>query len=593
MDSRTSRQGWPVLAYKFWIQPARIPQQVWDTARETHSLWNQLVELTNTTYGQLKTREPGLSKEERAAIYADLDRNQRRLVAESKLNWEGREFIFERFNAAMERWVRSAAKTGSFSEGGFPKKRTRLDKIAIRHRYSHGGVPLSRLLRPRPRKSVWRFWLRPVPYHAYSHPGRAHKRLCYSEGFFGIDGVRIPFRAMIHRRVPAEAIIKNVILIGRHSRQFSWEWAFALVCVTPPRPASTPRTGRFCGLDLGWRKFDTYLRIGMLVDNAGNVIELRLPLSTSNRRARDFNSWIELAGHPRAKRIYETWEEIQEATAAAEKSMEMVKAQVAAMGESLEFPEEIRNHISQVTEMRQRGLVHLLRALQEARIGQDLQDLIMTWKVLEDKARRRIHSARVRFARKRHWLYQNLAAWMAENYDVISWEEELDIKEMLQKRGRAEALERADRYRQIAAIGEFRAILRRQVTKHHSVLMDGLAAYSTIRCFTCGAQTEGSAELRLQCPEGHTFDQDENAARWFLSEVSRDVLSEFILRKEPVSQEQRIEIPTVLHSVLVPRFQLRSVTTLETWADHAVRGQPDQRDQQNGLRNIPTIPREE
>ena len=34
MARQRLRQEWPVLAYKFWIQPIHVPQQVWDTAKQ-------------------------------------------------------------------------------------------------------------------------------------------------------------------------------------------------------------------------------------------------------------------------------------------------------------------------------------------------------------------------------------------------------------------------------------------------------------------------------------------------------------------------------------------------------------------------------
>lgn len=554
---KSLRRDWAVLTYRYWMQPIEIPQELWDTARKMLSLWNQLVDYTRTACEEIQSREINVSESGRAAAYSELRAVQRRLVQDSGLEWNSREFIFDRFIMTFERWLKNSGRAGCFDEAGFPKRRKRLDRIAIRHRYSNAGIPVSRLIRPHSRKSAWRFWLRPVPPESHLYPGRASKRLCLTEGFFGIQGVKVSFKAIIHRRVPDEAIVKNVLLIGRYSRQFSWDWAIALVCQIPPRPVSTHLTGRFCGLDLGWRKFDSYLRIGMLVDNAGNVIELRLPLDMSNRSSRDFNNWIDSIGRPETRRIYQAWAEVEEAITAADQSMEAVKAQLTRTAEGIEWSNCVQSWLSRLPEVRQGGLVLLLRALKEAQAGEDLQDLITAWKSGEDRAQRRILSARSRFVRRRHWLYQNLAAWIARNHDVIAWEEDLDLKGMSEVRGRAKPLERADRYRQIAAIGELRSILRRQVKKHHSMLIDGVTAYSTIRCFTCGAHTQAGADLELQCPAGHVFDQDENAARWFLSEVNNEIASRCIRIRAWTPSELELEVPTILSSIILPRVPLR------------------------------------
>ncbi|MBI4468384.1 MAG: transposase [Acidobacteria bacterium] len=112
-------------------------------------------------------------------------------------------------------------------------------------------------------------------------------------------------------------------------------------------------------------------------------------------------------------------------------------------------------------------------------------------------------------------------------------------------------LKHADRYRQIAAIGEFKSILQHQARKRHARLLDGEAAYSTITCFTCGARAEGGAALVLQCPNGHKFDQDENAAKWFLARIGQEGRITLNLRPRPASLvPQRVEVPVYLKSMM-------------------------------------------
>lgn len=552
MARQRLRPEWPIVAYKFWIQPTAIPPHLWETARQMQALWNRLVDLRQAAAERLQTAEPKLGEADKKIRYAELDAAMRHAADQSPLNWECREFVLDKFRLAVRTAITRIKQGVPPAQAGFPKPRSRLRKIAIPHRYTGGGVPIADLIQPQPAKSAKRFWLQPVLARAYLDNARRHKRLRYSQGFFGLGGARIPFRVLLHRPLPPEAIVKQVILIGQHRRPFGWEWAVALICELPLSPAPSPRTGRMCGLDLGWRKFDTYLRIGMLVDNTGHVIELRLPLAMPNRRTRQFNQWIEQASRPEADKIYESWDDLRAAASRADQALEWTKAQVAQRAETMELPDDIRASLEQITTMRQGGLMRLLRALQEAGVGQELQTLILAWKARQEQAQRRMQSARVRFVRRRQSLYHNVAAWIAKTYDIIAWESGLGIKVMAEEEEKATVLKQADRYRHMAAIGEFKDLLRQQVKKRQAQLIDGGAAYSSTTCFTCGAATEGGPQLRLQCPNGHRFDQDENAARWFLAQIDPAV-SGGVTRRPATALPlpPPMEVPEGLKSVVV------------------------------------------
>ncbi|MBI4468385.1 MAG: hypothetical protein HY650_03580 [Acidobacteria bacterium] len=435
MHRRGSSRSCAVYTYKYWIQPVVIPREVWETGRHMQAVWNQLVALREAASERVKAVEAVPGELEKAAIHAELEIELRDAVNRSGLNWECREFILDKFKLATLRAI-TRIKTGAPARmAGFPRLRTQLQKITIPHRYTGGGVPPFKLIRPRPWKSTKRFWMGSVPREAYLDNVREHRRLRYAEGFFGLDGGMMRFKAMVHRAIPDEARVKNVVLIGTQSREFGWEWAISVVCEVPACPISAKGTGRYCGLDLGWRKFDGYLRIGMLVDNAGKVIELRLPLEMSNRRTRDFNTWIAKADRPAADRIYESWEELRAAISRADQSMESLKAKLTRLAEPIDLPDTIRSLLTQLQALRKGGLIRLLLALQEAQVAIVLQDLILAWKKTDDKARRRIQSARLRLIRRRQSHYHNLAAWITSNYDIISWEAGLGIKAMADEPG--------------------------------------------------------------------------------------------------------------------------------------------------------------
>lgn len=504
-----------IVVYKFWIQPTAVPPQVWETAQQMQILWNHLVDLREAASERIKSAR--LSEPARQAVYADLEVALRRAADQSPLPWDCRQFVLKRFTVAVRTAIRRIRNGVPPQQAGFPKRRGQLQKIAIPHRYKGGGVPIAELFqskalsqkgrrplqRPMDRsletvppsvetgaQAIQRCWLKPVAERAYLDNARPHKRLRYTEGAFALDDAQMPFRALLHRQIPDQARVKNAILIGQHSQPFGWAWALALTCTLFPDPAPVQSTGRCCGLVLGWRRFPTYLRIGLLVDTTGNVIELRLPLAMPNRRTRQFNQWIGQAHRSEADRIYESWDDLRAAAS--------------------------RENAG------------------------------------EESVQRRIESARARLIRRRHWLYQNLAAWLAKSYDTIAWGSGPGVKAMAEKGGKTAALKRADRYRQIAAIGEFKDMLRHQVKKRQARLIDGGTVSSTVTCFSCGRETEGGPKLRLQCPQGHRFDQDENAARWLLSKIDAGIRAGFTRRQGAAEAlPSKLEVPEILKSVAV------------------------------------------
>ncbi|MBI4468182.1 MAG: transposase [Acidobacteria bacterium] len=564
MARQRLRKDWQVLVYKYWIQPTCVPEKVWETSRRMQALWNEFVDLLEAETAHPDTARPVLDRTPKDVFHPAMDAALRKAADRSGLNWECREFLFDRFRSAVQRAIHATVHGGQDAQVGTPQRRSRLTNIVIPHRYSQGGIPAANLLQARPRRSLRRFWTKPVPQQAYIDNSRKSKRLRYTEGFFGLDGERMTFRTMLHRPVPAEAFIKTVNLIGNHRGQIGWEWSIAIVCELPPS-AVPESTGRTCGLDLGWRRFGSYLRIGMLVGHTGEVAELRLPLDMSSRPTRDFGRWIERSGRPNADRIYESWEEIREATSRADQSFESLKAEIARRAAGPEWPENLRNKFSAITELGQAALLQFQRELQEAEAGPEIRQLISAWRVNDARLRRRIHCARMRFGRRRHWLYQNLAAWLATNYDTISWEADLGIRKMSEDGSKKGRLRLADRNRRIAAIGEFRKILKHQALKRKMLLIDGRTAYSSTTCFTCGRRTPGGPDLILQCPNGHRFDQDTNAASWFLSRIDRQVSAASNLRQGGVhASVKQLEIPEILKSIIVPQTTERAVIPMES-----------------------------
>ncbi len=132
--------------------------------------------------------------------------------------------------------------------------------------------------------------------------------------------------------------------------------------------------------------------------------------------------------------------------------------------------------------------------------------------------------------------------------------EELNIKEMAEAEGKGPALNAADRYRQWAAIGEFRIYLKQAAAKNASTLSGKETANSTRTCWACGGYIEKSGQLILECENGHREDQDRNTALLFLreetSQTPQEIMQKIGVRKnESEITGQRGKVPNVFGAV--------------------------------------------
>ena len=100
-----------------------------------------------------------------------------------------------------------------------------------------------------------------------------------------------------------------------------------------------------------------YIRIGMLADSDGNIVELRFPLEASTY-------------HSRRHGIVSGWRDLLAIDRTISLLVEDVKAKVYAHFTKLDnlLPEEIKAMAGGLARARQGGLVRLLRGLQRAAV---------------------------------------------------------------------------------------------------------------------------------------------------------------------------------------------------------------------------------
>jgi hypothetical protein len=510
---------------------------MWETAHEMRRVWNALVALREQTFADTQTMNKDAKKSRWERFWSETQA----AVQASSLNWECRSALADRFRTASQQ----AVKNGAHLRPHF-----RLDRVTIPHHFTGGGLPVATFFAM---QRATRIRIAPVPPSVYALPYRQRRRADLTEGIFGIDGAVIPFRCHLHRPIPEQAIVKRAVWCGRffpHRKpEYRWEWYVQITVEIPPFPA-VRQDGPVAGLDLGWRVMaeGAYLRIGMLADSEGSVIELRLPMRDTGASRYKNSKLLEKS---------RTWYDILEFDRQIGAGVEDAKGALRILLEKLPPGFE---------KMRQAGLRKFLHTLDEHGIDNPeqraaIQARLEAWDAKERHLQRIKADLQDRLIGRKRWLYQNLAAWLTKRYRMIAWEADLSIKQLAENHENP-ALANSMKYRQWAAISEFREYLKKAAKKNGCEINGPEAAFSTLAHWDTEEVLEkGTGALELEWPLGGREDQDVNAARnllkWGLSQAEPEIweigqrggLREYLAKKS----SQVVEIPEVLRSVVVPR----------------------------------------
>lgn len=540
------RDDWPVVVYKYraYVHLEDLPDAIFDHMAWKNAVWNQLVDLLNEALEEWPAVKKTEDQKQAGTFWDEFRRGAALIVETSPLNWEAGPDLLDRFMTAVREGFRGA-------ERGFPRKRYGVDRVNVMHRYTGGGLPAENLFGSRARRFAI---YKAPPEGAYADNARRSRRQRVVDARFGVDGETFDFRLRLHRPLPEGAILKRVAFLGERTRHPNpdkrWIWHVAMTVEVPPGPVAAQPARRIAGLDLGWRKFDDYLRVGYLYDGR-HEIELRLPLDTSSYRTRRDD-------------LPSTWSDKYALDARIAKRLDEVKAEVKKILDEVALPKNVKASLAQIQKMRDGGLRRLARSLAElegtAYWSTDVESahcLLVDWAAENENHRHWAGRLGERLVRRREWIYGNLAAWLCRNWDIIGWEGELDIKQMAEA-AEEPAIKAAQRYRQIAAIGDLRRRMRENAVKHSMVLLDCETAGTTHWCSVegCGALVETGPALMLQCSRGHVMDQDSNAARNLyqatISQITGDLEQPAGLRKnDGYYNEGELQIPSELEGVAV------------------------------------------
>jgi hypothetical protein len=311
--------------------------------------------------------------------------------------------------------------------------------------------------------------------------------------------------AKIHRLPPPHAIVKRVTLICKSEKGFRDRWEIQFSLEMPPLDLPRKMTGRIAGYDSGgWRLMGDRVRIGVIADNAGHFYEIARPFDFASREDRK-------AVEPKqkdARRLDLLAEQIGDCVESCKGALLAIFKRNKAT-----WPQSAQQIMLGFTKMRQGGLERLRPMLEEW--DQEAASLLWKLALILDFLGHKKRALEIEWARAKEDGYNQIAAWIAQNFDIVAWEGDLSLKRMAE----SGAGDPSQRYRQMVGQYYLRERIKQAASKFRCDLRNHKAAYSTQVCAVCGAKVEKARKLLRACENGHKQDNDVNTSRLLLRKI--------------------------------------------------------------------------
>lgn len=514
---KRKRPDWQVKVFRFAIKPiGEIPQEIFSTAKRMQIGWNKLVDLREDIRKRIadfiianpNLEETELSKAKKE-MWASFDKEAKQILnaEEFNFNWESKQEIIDRFNK-------------SISLKQHPKKQYKLMNFSLLRIFGEGGREIDKLFK----KDVSAISIRPVKEEMYNGYTAWHQRMKGSKGYFEVNkDIRLNFSFSLSMYIPRDGFLKRANIIARKN-SLGWRWWLVLTCEYPPTIIQNVLPDKICGLDLGWRRFEEYIRIGMLVDQEGNTRELKLPLGYTNNTIRKTLSKFPV----NERKPLSTWADLEEFNQKIGLEVEALKTKIKNEVVMDLLPEEIKSSITHITMMRQNGLKRLLFEMEQAGVNgknQKVVDALRDWVKLNTILEQKLQRGRDRLLRNREIQYRALSKELSNSYSCIAWESDLDLKTMAEDKDQLKisinpALKNSMYYRHTVSLYTFRSYLKDASNKSGASLSLTKAKNTTIKCCICNGDIINDGKLIQACTNGHKLDQDINAAVNLLKKVA-------------------------------------------------------------------------
>lgn len=346
-----------------------------------------------------------------------------------------------------------------------------------------------------------RLQIAPVPAETWTGTRSQRRRLSRTTvrirvGSNGRAPIWATFPVILHRPLPPDAVVKWAWAqrkrIGTRLR-----WELQLTIQSATFVAKEPR-GDVCAIDIGWRLREDGIRVGALVDTAGEQQELQLP-----------------------KRIVERLVHADHIRGIRDTNMDEIKARLILwLDEAEDVPEPLRKHLTHLGQWRSTArLASVASRWSRERFDGDEEIFaeLDAWRRQNRHLYQWESNERSRALGHRREHYRILATQLARRYGTVLLED-IDLRK-LAKRGEDELHQAARHQRTLAAISEFRDALKLAASNHGAEIVLVPAFRTTSTCHHCGAQcTWDRNDLHHACQKCDTvWDQDDNAAKNMLA----------------------------------------------------------------------------
>jgi hypothetical protein len=425
-------------------------------------------------------------KEKYREVFAQMEEEVKEAVKKAPLYWCNKEVVRDKFWAAWR----------GVKNGNIPKFHRFDDRWCLTWRFTGGGMPV---------KDAFRKVLSGiVPPEVYKLPTKKRNKMANLTCLFRQGEYRILVPIILHRPLPEGGYIKRVTFVRRPYGRDRVRLFLNFTVEVPPDkyylPVREERKGKIAALELGFRKVDGRIRVGVLYDpfTEEKFREIFIP-----------------------QNIPERLEKVRKGQSKADEELEDIKNDLSKWLVEPQvlpkLPEEIKklitNRVAWV-KTRDRGVWKVINLLKES--GADPaaarnveRRMLKREKFLNDLQRTRIKALG---ARKR--FYENLAKEIFDRYEMLIIKD-ISLKKLALKEMAEQLPDEARWVRFVAALGELVGCLERRAERTKGVLVKLDPAYLTRTCHICNHINNPNRPEKLfwTCEKcGTKWDQDKNAA---------------------------------------------------------------------------------
>lgn len=306
---------------------------------------------------------------------------------------------------------------------------------------------------------------------------------------------------IMHRDLPTDGLIKYVdVLRKRVGSRFVWSCSITLEvdAEAAPLPLSTHFPCASCGIDLGFRQFNSELRVATLADCDGKFKHYMLDVKALNH-ADKIESTLDSAA-------YDVWSKLR-----------------PIISELSSYPENLRERLIGMLKSGAKAPTRSMRTLhnkllEDPSLIPDALPILEAWLGETRLLFKEMYDLRAKALNRRRDQYRKIAREVASTYALVRISD-MSLKDMSKTQrddgtsSRLVPMARKNRFR--SALSELTLFIKQACEKSGSTFEKIKSSYMTRCCNTCGHinSVDDGTLIMITCDAcGEIADRDQNAA---------------------------------------------------------------------------------